>query len=387
MPAVNAADADALAERAARLLGVRFAGVERLSDEESPKLVLRCAVEGGSVGVVLKQDSRRRAGDADAIRRFANEWAGPVLLDALAADPPLSPRCLGGDVAAGFVALEDLAPTGSLVEPLTGDDAAAAEAALLAYADLLGRLHGATAGRIDQYQTIRAGVEPGGDPRSGHGRDVVRLAARVPGFLAEFGVAPEPGFAAELGSALARLAEPGPLLAYQHADSCPDNVAMTARGPRLIDFEHSGFGHALLDAAVVEMAFPTCWCANRVPDRVIERAAAAYRRALVPGCPAAADDRLFDEGYTAACVFWAFRTALFDEPAKFLADDREWGIATVRQRNVYWADRLAGVAGARGQLPAVAATAARLAAALRDRWGPGFVELPLYPAFRRPLVG
>jgi hypothetical protein len=372
-----------LAERAARLLGVRFAGVERLSDEESPKLVLRCAVEGGPVGVVLKQDSRHGAGDADAARRFANEWAGPALLDALAADPPLSPRFLGGDAAAGFVALEDLAPTGSLVEPLTGADPAAAEAALLAYADLLGRLHGATAGRIDEYRRIRAGIQPGGDPRAGHGRDVDRLAARVPRFLAEFGVAPEPGFAAELERAMARLSEPGPLLAYLHADSCPDNVAVTARGPRLLDFEHSGFGHALLDAAVVEMAFPTCWCASRVPDPVIARATAAYRDALARGCPAAADDRLFDEGYTAACVFWAFRSALFDGPAAFLDGDPRWGIATVRQRNVYWADRLAGVAAARGQLPAVGATAARLAAALRDRWGPGFVELPLYPAFRR----
>jgi Ser/Thr protein kinase RdoA (MazF antagonist) len=369
---------DALAAAAERLLGVRFASVERISDERSPKIVLRCTPEGAGSAIVVKHDTRD---DADARRRFANEWAGAAFLDGLAPDPPIGPRFLGGDRGARFVALADLAPTGSLVEPLTGDDPAAAEDALVAYAELLGRMHAATAGRIDDYRTIRDAIEPGGDGRSGHGRDVDRLAERVPALLASFGVEPAPGLAAELDAAMALLREPGPFHAYQHSDSCPDNFAATPAGPRLIDFEHSGFGHALLDASVVEMAFPTCWCANRVPDSVIARAAAAYRRAFP------VDPEAFDDAYAAACAFWGFRVAIFGDAANFLAEDRQWGLATTRQRTVYWLDRLARVAAERGLLPAAGATAARLAAALRERWGPNFVELPLYPAFRQASAG
>ena len=369
---------DDLAARGERLVGVRFGAVERVSDERSPKIVLRCAVEGEPRAVVLKHDTRLRDGDADATRRLANEWAGAAFLDALAPDPPIGPRFLGGDREAGFVALEDLASNGSLSEPLTGDDPAAAEAVLVAYADLLGRMHAATAGRLDEYRRIRETIAPG-DGLSGHARDVDRLAARALAFLAQYDVAPEPGFTAEMEGAMARLRDPGPFLAYQHADSCPDNFATTPVGPRLLDFEHSGFGHALLDAVVVEMGFPTCWCAGRSPDHVVSSALAAYRRAF----PAAADDALFGPAYAAACAFFGFRVAIFGDAAKFLAEDRQWGIATTRQRTLYWFERLARVAAQLDQLPAVGATAARVAAALRERWGSELEPLPLYPAFRQ----
>lgn len=368
---------DDLAAAAERRLGVRFSRVERISDERSPKIVLRGEVDGGAA-VIVKHDTRRHGADAaDTLRRFANEWAGAQLLDGLGLEQPIGPRFLGGDVAPGFVALADLESTGSLVKLLTGDDPAAAEAALLDYAELLGRLHAATAGRLDEYRRIREAVEPGGDARSGHGIEIDRLAGRAPVLVRSLGVEPAAGFEAELDAAMARLSAPGPFQAYQHSDSCPDNFTTTPAGPRLLDFEHSGFGHALIDASVIEMAFPTCWCASRVPERIVADALARYRAAF----SAAADDRLFDEAYVDACAFWGFRVAIFAKPAEFLAEEREWGIATTRQRTLYWVDRLARVAAARERLPAVGGTAARLAMALRERW-PGFDELPLFPAFR-----
>jgi hypothetical protein len=358
-----------LAERAARQLGVPFTTIERLSDETNSKIVLRCGVDGAA-GVIVKRDTRE---DVDARRRFANEWALPAFLDGLGLERPVTARFLAGDVGGGYVVLEDLGSMGSMVEPLTGDDPDAAEAALVGHAELIGRLHSATAGRADAYRQLCAEIEPAGDGEYCYGRDLARVVEQAERMLATFEVAPTAGFAAELGDAMARLADPGPFLTLVHADSCPENVPATAEGLRLVDFEHSGVGHALLDATMIEMAFPTCNHASRVPGDAIARAVAAYRRTFVSG-----DDRRLDEGYVDA--FWGFRMSLiFDDP---LAEERQWGFATVRQRMVHWAEHLGHVAASRGRLPAVAATATRLAGALRARWGADFVELPLYRPFR-----
>jgi hypothetical protein len=199
---------------------------------------------------------------------------------------------------------------------------------------------------------------------------VERLGARV-----------EPSFLEEVATTLIALHTPGPFWAYLHGDPCPDNVVYTGAQLRLIDFEFGGFGHALCDGTYGRMLFPTCWCANRLPETVVAQMETVYRTALVPGCSAAADDRLFEDALVDACGYWVLRTLVRHLP-QALDEDRPWGMATIRPRLVARLEAFITTAEAYHRLPAMRGTAHRVLEALRRRW-PATHPLPLYPAFRQ----
>lgn len=173
---------------------------------------------------------------------------------------------------------------------------------------------------------------------------------------------------------------PGPFLAYIHGDPCPDNVFFLGEQVRLIDFEFGRFGHALLDATYGRMMFPTCWCANRLPRAVVAQMEAAYRAALVRGCPEAQEDRVFETSLVSVCAFWVLNTLSW-QLAGALQGDRTWGIATVRSRFLALLEAFIATAEEFDHLPAMRGTASRVLEVLRNRW-PETQPLPLYPAFR-----
>ena len=49
---------------------------------------------------------------------------------------------------------------------------------------------------------------------------------------------------------------------------------------RLIDFEFTRFGHALIDGLYPQIPFPTCWCCNVIPDGLADELTTAYRAEL-----------------------------------------------------------------------------------------------------------
>ena len=264
-----------------------------------------------------------------------------------------------------------------MVDALTGSDPAAAEAALLVFAEQLGRLHADTAPRRHEYARLRAALDPAGDGLGWFGRYARgRLRDDTLAELARIGLEADAALGGELAELAGAFADAGQLAAYLHGDPCPDNVLWTAAGPRLIDFEAGGVGQALLDGVYAEMAFPSCWCANRVPDPLVRRLEGTYRRELARGCPAAADDRLFDQAYAAACAAWLL--VILRAAGR---PDSRWGIASVQQRLIHRAERVARVCAERRCLPAVADLAASVADWVRARL-PELEPLPLYPAFR-----
>jgi hypothetical protein len=98
---------------------------------------------------------------------FANEWASLRFLSELASElaiPPLAPRLYGGDQAASLIVMEDLGSGLRLDHELLGADPDAAEAALVEYAILHGRLHGLTRGWHADYASIREALGPMRDP-------------------------------------------------------------------------------------------------------------------------------------------------------------------------------------------------------------------------------
>jgi len=294
---------------------------------------------------------------------------------------PHSPRFYGGDWEAGFILLEELGSHESLVEPLLNEEKADAVQALLLYAARLGALHTATIGQEAGFTRLWQTLIP---PAMSVAHDVERLAEQIlllQSLVERLGARVEPAFLEEVATTRIALHTPGLFWAYLHADPCPDNVVYTGTQVRLIDFEFGHFGHALCDGTYGRMLFPTCWCANRLPETVVTQMETVYRAALVPGCPAAEDDRLFEDALVDACGYWMLRTLVQHLP-RALDEDRPWGIATIRPRLVSRFQAFITTAEAYPRLPAMRGTAHRVLEVLRRRW-PATHPLSLYPAFRQ----
>lgn len=388
-PVVRAGER-ALSLRAGRL--VRLEQPERLTAPERRTLVLRCQVVASADAdlpetVILKwantEDYRPNEPEG-AVARLFNDWAGTLFLSGLPEAAGLAPRCLGGDRAMGLVVLEDLGAGATLVDPLLGADATAAERALLALMRTLGRLHAATVGREDAYRAVRATLGPVTAATPVHTPG--RLRAQLPEIgaaLTRAGLALDARAETEVETTLTALEQPGPFWAYTHGDPCPDNDFLAPDGTvRLIDFEMGAYRHALIDGVYGLMHFPTCWCAGRIPGATLARMEAAYRGELARGCPAAEDDAKWGEAVTHALAYWLLASlAWLLEGA--LREEEEWGIAGVRPRLVARVESFAREVSKRDEhLPALAAFAERLSAELRRRWPPESCELALYPAFR-----
>ena len=337
------------------------------------------------------------------------EWSGLRFLQSIEGARWFGPTPLAADPALGLVLIEDLGEGDALADLLQRSGVGVAEdatAALFAYAESLGFMHAATHGRRGAYEATRSAcgaTAPRGwdDASKLHTEILSSLRASA----AEIGLPFPAGAENEIVEVAQVLASPGPFDALSVSDTCPDNHryfphpagsrrsssggdggSSTSGGHlRFFDFEFSSFRHALIDAAYVWMPFPTCWCVNRLPDGLPERLEAAYRRALVSGCPEAAEDTPFTRGLAAACVYWLADSFASDVMGlhRTLDEDRQWGISTTRQRHPLRADNTAAVCERYGWFPTIAELARRFAAHLRERWGEA-ADMPLYPAFRHP---
>ena len=376
---------------AERVLSERFGrsvcldGEVRLSDEDRRNLLLRVRVVSGGPPdtliikkVVVDPYNPEDVGSWDT-RRFFSDWAGAEFLSA-ALDPPRSPRFYGGDYASGFFILEDLGHQQSLVEPLLEQDASSAERALVAFGTSLGRLHAATVGQLPRFEGLLRTINPhlGVFARAVTG---VERLHQLRGVLDGLEITTGSGLARDLEDVTAAIEHPGPFLSYIHGDPCPDNAAWNGRELRLMDFEFGGFGHALMDGTYGRIMFPTCWCANRIPRRMLLKMEAAYRSELVKGCPEAQDDRTFDAACSHVCGYWML-TTLTRSLGRVIEEDRTWGISTLRQRVLSRLDAFLATTEASDQLPALRETASRVSHVLRAKW-PDTEPLPVYPALRK----
>jgi hypothetical protein len=311
--------------------------------------------------------------------RLFNDWAGLQFLTRVAGAESVAPRFYGGDRAAGLFVMEDLGAGASPDQALLGDDPATAEVSLIELAAMLGRMHAATVGKQAQLAQLRAALGPHVPGNEDNGW----LADGFYATVAALDVPLRPGAGADLEALIAALTDPSPFLAYTHGDPCPDNWVQAGGRLRLFDFEAGAFRHAFTDGVYGRFHFPTCWCVNRMPDPIPLRMESVYRDELVRGCPAAADDGQYQHAVVEGCAYWLLqmcsrRWGILD----LLEKDREWGIATVRQRVLLRIPILEQTAEEAGYLTALGATFADIAAQLRARWPTDADAMPYYPAFR-----
>ena len=368
---------------------VRFNAGEQLQDgvrAQVYRLQLLAQAGQAPASVIVKQvkSTERNPYEPDNATipawTFFNEWASLQFLKELAPRASVGPRLYGGDRALGLLVIEDLGAGTRLDHFLLGSDPVMAEVGLIAYAARHGRLHATTIGHEAEFTRLRAALGPA---RLADEADIhERLAAAFSQTAELLGVTPAPGAEQELEQMLTVMEQPGPFLAFVQGDACPDNCLFSDSAVRLLDFEGGGFSHALKAGVYGRMHFPTCWCVYRLPPAIPPRMEAAYRDALVQGCPAARDDARLSRAVAEACVYWLLRWWQMNPLARILAEDRSVIAATDRQRHLLRADVAAQTTEEVGHLEAMGATIGAMAARMRARW-PETEEMPLYPAFRR----
>jgi hypothetical protein len=242
----------------------------------------------------------------------------------------------------------------------------------------LGRMHAATAGRLAAFDDLR---RPFGQPDAlGRWQTGLRESMRnAPAALSGLDVEWTPALTADVEQVEAALLDAGPAFVLSHCDPCPDNNRLVDGELLHFDFEFACFRHALLDGAYAHSPFPTCWCVNRLPDRLLPSLEAAYRTELARAVPEVADDAWFGRALVTACAYWLL--AGFTSLPDCLPEDRVWGISTTRQRLLYRFDVFSRLAFAHHHLEALASHVRLLSERVSALW-PDLEPMPLYPAFR-----
>lgn len=315
----------------------------------------------------------------DAAWMLFNDWASLQFLSTLETPAPLAPTFYGGVRETGLFVMEDLGEGTRLDHLLLGNDANAAEAGLLNYATVHGRLHALTIRRQKEYLRLREALGPARPPSIYALYDWFFSALQS--MTKQLGVSLQPGVEAELGELEATLSNPGPFHTFVQSDAAPDNCLWRGKQLMLLDFEGARYAHALLEGVYCRMPFPTCWCVYRIPEVIMQRAENAYRNELARACPAAADDTLFYRAVVEACIYWALSFHTWLRPLeKMLAQDRHLVALTDRQRSLLYVQAAARASEEFEHLRATGTTLRAIASELATRW-PEAVEPPYYPAF------
>jgi hypothetical protein len=378
---------------ASAALGTMLTAPEDLGGSER-SCVLRCRLpDGGSVVIKTYQDS-------DGGRQsFAAEAAGL----ALAGGAGVAPRLLAASPRALLIVMTDLGSGPSVADLLLGDDASAAESALLAWTRSCGELAVAAVGRDADFAALLAAHEAA----ASSGRAAAGAAARAPGqadthwlerrigeipaLLAALSFPAPAGLDEDLAE-VACVLRPGRYPVFSPGDICPDNNVLTREGVRFVDFESAEFHPAFLDAAYLRMPFSTCWCVFRLPPALRRRAEAVYRELVSQIHPDLADDRIWGPGVRRGVAAWTLHAMTYLLDRALIADmsmiDDGRAAPTKRQLLRYrWqlliSELEPGPRPSRGtvgsELPALRTLARQLLASTEDWRVP---DLPAYPAFR-----
>ncbi|HLO16461.1 MAG TPA: hypothetical protein VK206_16635 [Anaerolineales bacterium] len=371
---------------------INFTSMERLTGPGGDSILYRCESTSRSeptVSFMIKKFARSLLSvenlNAEEGKRFLNDWVGAEFLSSLHLDNPISPYFYGGDLEQGFFVLEDLGEHRNLVNSLLQGDPVSAENGLGKYYTALGTLHAITAGKASVFEAMFSARFPGQQPFAEELLGIEKRMQKVYDLLDQLGVPTTNELADEIESVTDVVTLPGSFLAYIHGDPCPDNLFDMGDHYRFIDFEWGHFGHALLDAIYPRMMWPSCWCANRLPEDMIAKMETSYRAELVKGCPEVQEDAVWELSLVQMCGMTLLNRLAWDLEIA-LQEDRKRGIASIRQRTLAQLETFVKIAENFKKLPALCGIASHLLSVLQRRWV-DMSRLPLYPAFDQTQAG
>jgi hypothetical protein len=330
-----------------------------------PWCVARVWLQDGQSSVIVKwvrDDARDLRTD---LAQAASEQAALTFLADLGFAG--APNVLAADGEAGLLILEDLAPRTPLAARLREEGPAACMTALTAFARITADLHAATAGRAAQFDDFRArfGAPAGLAPWE----PVYRQRwAQMQAFLESLGfVMPVEAVAEHEAAARQILDAPGPFHVLSNGDPQVNNLLWDGADARLIDFEFAAYRHA--GTALTWIHMPgSAWLTVSHPGAADLEA--EYRRAVAAAIPQAADDHLFGEGLTGACLIEAL-----ERLTRFaILDARAAGDAS-RLQMISTLEAAAGVSRRHGALRRLGDWCQEAAGWLRNRWPEADIDL------------
>jgi hypothetical protein len=341
-------------------------------------LVLRAAVLGAGgkparpglpATVVVKAYDRQSSGNS-----IVREPAALGLLRAL--PPGYGPELLAVADEPPLVVLADLGSPPNLSGLLRGEDTEAARAGVLAWADRIGALHGAThtrgadfAGRL-RSEASRLGVEtPALDDMDD---SLAWVVATLPEAARLLGVTVVGPALEEIRAITGALGGTGEASALTPADACPDNSLVMASGLTLLDFESAEYRHVAWDAAYLTVPWPSCWCSWRLPGDVATEALGRWRAAVGVSIPYVLtpefdrDLELTTAAWAVISSTWLLEQAAAADPSTFFSEAGDRGpepLALVQHR------LLIAASTERPELGSVARLAGELLAAVIATYG------------------
>ena len=230
-----------------------------------------------------------------------NEWAALQFLGEIDGTQPISSKFIAGDVGQGLIAFEYISKARSFRDILRNATAPEQRHALLTYAQTMGRMHGATYGKKNEWLRLRTslGTFHQADPDTFDG--ILRSFRRLATFVeCPVSVAVE----TELSELKETLSNAEPFSALRHVDVAPQNYLLLNDGVKLVDFEYSDYGHFLLDAPLGPYPFSVRWECDEVLTREIE---SVYRAELSSNFRGALDDAIYYKGVLIAWIYWLLR--------------------------------------------------------------------------------
>nr|WP_211239409.1 hypothetical protein [Actinokineospora inagensis] len=386
-PVQPSADVLATVVAAESVLTKRFGARIRLAEPEDlggseRSIVLRVKVAASPFSLPRTLAVKRYVHPAGTATRdsWVREAVSYQLFTALAAEDRMCPELFAHDPGTNLLVMEDLGRAPTLAEKLHGDDARAAEGALLSWARSLGRLHASTAGREADFDALLRRLSPpkSKDPLTVDGPIAVEALPLL--LRTEYGVVTSAA-AHDAARRTLALLDTARHRAFSPSDSCPDNNLITNRGVRFLDFEGGCVRNMMFDAAYLTVPFPSCWCAYALPPGMTDAMLAAWRAEVRVMWPDLDDDTVLLPRLLDAQVFWVWLTTW-----QYLTvpDVEQLGsggaVSRPHQADVLVA-RWAGLAAAarRAHAVEVAEHAEGVVTALTARFGER--SLPLYPAF------
>ena len=384
---------------------VNFSKVIQLSEPDRRNVILRLLIDNPKNGwpqtIILKQtatetnkfDSAKSETEIEKLSRFAHDWAGIEFLTEIGSDH--APHFYAGSLEHKFILIEDLGLSHpSLVGPLTRspsvENVQEADSALIAYVRRIGRMQVDTLGKSDQFTSILNRVYP--------------QALRF-NFLSEVDVSDMLNQfklligdeSRELGQEIHNILEfsqsHSDFHVLLHGDICPDNVYYQGHEIKLIDFEFSDFGNALIDGVYLRMNMPSCWCSKAVPQTVLSKMESAYREELKKGISLTIDDIVYNKQIIYSCAYWLIRTISTMDvdhewicPSGPVDSDSEWDPTEngFRPRILSRLDAFIACSKNTGHLPKFCEASIQLLSHLKKIW-PESQYIDVFPVFKGVL--
>ncbi|ADG98163.1 conserved hypothetical protein [Segniliparus rotundus DSM 44985] len=309
------------------------------------------------------------------LEMFTREVVSYQFTTSLATGDRPGPELLAWDLEERVLIISDLGEAMTMSQVLASHSGGE-ENALMAWAQRLGKMHAATAGREADFSALlrRAKVPSGRDVI---GQQVQGAVGALPEQLREHFSVEVSDEVREIAAKARSLFEKGAMRAFSPADPGPDNIVLTAdQGVRFLDYEWGGFRDATLDIAYALLTYRGAMGEDKSGKsrelwaELDQRIVQAWRAEAVAVWPALADEMTVHKRVLAAGLVWVWLTTAWWLPGH--RRDGAWSHShalsspTPQVLMARW-EVLLGLAEA-AQDQAVAKHAEAVIAALRAAW-------------------